>query len=404
MFLKQRWRFTSNPARIARLMASRHPILTTWQGMAVACSLIPLALLVGMPFLFLPLLLLGMVATTNANGTEPTANPWWKRVTWNQWTFILLAVLFVYRLTFVLRGVYLLALEEMHYWDWSRHLDLSYYSKPPMIAYMIRASCSIFGDTILGIRFVAVLLALLSSIVTWSTVKRMFSPRTAFFSVLMLNIMPLYWLGGLILTTDTPLLFFWGLAILALWLALFEGKHNAWWLFGIALGLGMLSKYAMAYILLCLALFFLLSPGHRASLRKPQLYLSLVLAVLLFSPVIIWNMQNNWVTVHHVAADAAVPEGFKVDPGAFFEYIGSQAALTNPIVHFFMLFFIWRLFRRDGMRMDPRWKFLLATGVPVYLLLLAKSIQGGVQANWAAPAYYTWTIFAVALLDRKSVV
>ncbi|MCC5878061.1 MAG: glycosyltransferase family 39 protein [Candidatus Sumerlaeia bacterium] len=348
----------------------------------------------------LPLIMLGALGMA-AMGTGAPEDTWWRRITWNQWTAILLAVLFLYRLVFVIRGVYLPALEEMQYWDWSRRLDLSYYSKPPMIAYLIRASCTIFGDTPLGIRFVAVLLALLGSIVTWALVLRMFgSPRTAFLCVLMINIMPLFWLGGIILTTDTPLMFFWGIAIFALWLALFEGKHNAWWLFGAAFGFGMLSKYAMAYILLCLVVFLLLSREHRFALKKPQFYLSFVLGILMLTPVIIWNINHDWVTAKHVAADAAVPEGFKLNPGSFFEYIGVQALLTNPIVHFFMFFFAWRLFRRDGLAMDGRWKFLLAMGVPVYSVLLLKSAQDTVQGNWAAPAYLTWTIFAVAYFER----
>src|SRR5438067_1594205 len=53
----------------------------------------------------------------------------------------------------VLRLVYLavdcpldLAPDEAHYWDWSRHLDWSYYSKGPLVAYLIRASLAFTGD------------------------------------------------------------------------------------------------------------------------------------------------------------------------------------------------------------------------------------------------------------------
>src|SRR4029079_2305416 len=45
--------------------------------------------------------------------------------------------------------------DEAQYWDWSRHLDLSYYSKGPLIAYIIRASCAIFGDTMPAVRYPA---------------------------------------------------------------------------------------------------------------------------------------------------------------------------------------------------------------------------------------------------------
>src|SRR5687768_14021726 len=48
-----------------------------------------------------------------------------------------------------------LAEDEAYYWDWSRRLDLSYYSKGPLAAYLIRASCAMFGDVMPAVRLPA---------------------------------------------------------------------------------------------------------------------------------------------------------------------------------------------------------------------------------------------------------
>src|SRR3954468_32904 len=95
--------------------------------------------------------------------------------------------------------------DEAQYWDWSRHLDLSYYSKGPLIAYLIRASCSILGDTMPGVRLPALLLAVgTSSCIYWLTLRLFRSDRLALAAFLIGGIVPMYAAGGTLMTIDPP--------------------------------------------------------------------------------------------------------------------------------------------------------------------------------------------------------
>src|SRR5437660_2539988 len=76
--------------------------------------------------------------------------------------------------------------DEAQYWDWSRHLDLSYYSKGPLVAFIIRASCAVFGDTMPGVRYPAIFFAIGTSLLTYLLTRKLFgSERLALGAVLL---------------------------------------------------------------------------------------------------------------------------------------------------------------------------------------------------------------------------
>src|SRR3954465_5995367 len=138
--------------------------------------------------------------------------------------------------------------DEAHYWDWSRHLDISYYSKGPMVAWLIRASCSMFGDTMPAVRFPALLLAVGSSICTyWLTLRLFKSDRIALGAVLLNHLVPMFVAGSVLMTIDPPFFFSWGLATCFAVKAIFDEKKWAWIAMGIAIGLGFWAKFTELY-------------------------------------------------------------------------------------------------------------------------------------------------------------
>src|SRR5437763_9841190 len=95
--------------------------------------------------------------------------------------------------------------DEAQYWDWSRHLDLSYYSKGPLIAYIIRASCGLFGDNMPAIRLPALLLGVGTSLVTYALTRRLFgSERLALGAVLLNHLLPMFIARSLLMPIDSP--------------------------------------------------------------------------------------------------------------------------------------------------------------------------------------------------------
>ncbi len=326
-----------------------------------------------------------------------------KKVVLNWLGITLLVMLFatIYRYSVISRDALPMAAEECQYWDWSRRLDLSYYSKPPLIAYLIRFFTTLFGSTPFGIRSTAVTLSLGVGIVTFLFTRELYrDDRVTFFTLVTMNVVPLFALGAIIITTDTPLMFFWAATVYTLYLAAVKERRIFWYISGVLFGFGLLSKYAMVYLPLCLAVFLAVSPEQRKWLRRPEPYLFLLIGAFMFTPVIVWSWQHGWVNFLHVAGQAKVDEGFHLSPGDLAGYVFGQMGVVTPLVFLAMAFFTWNSIKSGEWRTDPRQAYLLSMGLPVYLLLLVKSVQGPVLDNWAAPAYYTWLIFGVQQFDQ----
>lgn len=305
----------------------------------------------------------------------------------------------MFRLNYVAQQYVDLASEEAQYWAWSRRLDWSYYSKPPLIAYSIRFFCTIFGDTALGVRGGAIVMSAILMVITWSLTLRLFrDERIACLSLLGVNAIPMYAVGAAVMTTDTPLLLFWAATIWSLQRAIFEERRHAWWMGGVLLGLGLLSKYAMLYLIPCIALFLALSPKYRFWLRRPQPYLSVLIGLMFFAPVIVWNGQHNWVTFRHVyrLAGGGAPAP-TVDLGVrlmkmvetFFQFFGGQVGFITPLLFGAMVWVVMRTFARRDWRLDDRVLFLACLSMPILVFFHIKSLFSTTYANWGAMAYYT---------------
>ena len=308
-----------------------------------------------------------------------------------------LAAISLFRVYYILHGPLDLGPDEAHYWEWARRLDLSYYSKGPMTAYLIYAGTSIFGDTVFGIRILAVILSVLSSLLLYRLAFLMYRDGAiALFSAMLLQVIPLFAPFGVLFTIDAPFIFFWTLSLYLFWKALDSNKPITWVLLGISVGLGLLTKYTMAFFYLSGFLCLLLSE-KRGLLKTYKPYTVLLVGLAVFSPVIIWNIQHDWVTLKHTAGQAHVAEGIKISSKYFLEFLGSQIGVITPILFFMMVYALFRLYKTEP---DIRSKFLVYFSVPVIAFFLLKSIQGKVQANWAMTGYITGMIAVAAYYFR----
>ena len=338
--------------------------------------------------------------------------------------FSSLSVISVFRLYYILHGPLDLSPDEAHYWEWSRRLDLSYYSKGPMIAYLIYVGTSIFGDTVFGIRIMAVIFSALSSVYMFRLVNHVYPQQTesngqlvALSSALLLQVIPLFAPFGVIFTIDSPFIFFWILSLYIFWKAINSERskgngqglnHARWILLGISIGLGLLTKYTMAFFYLC-AFLFLLFSEKRYLLKSSKPYTALLISLLVFSPVIIWNFQHDWVTIRHTVGQAHVSEGLTISLKNFIEFLGSQIGIITPIIFVMMFYALIKLgargksktHRGQGPEELLQSGFLLHFSIPVIGFFLLKSIHGKVQPNWAMTGYITGIIaFAKYFMGR----
>jgi len=195
---------------------------------------------------------------------------------WLRLGYILTAGLFLFRVLYLASGTIELSGDEAYQWLWSKHLALSYYSKPPAIAYIQYAGTHLWGDTELGVRFFSPVFAALLSVVMLRFLAREFGARAAFLALLIVTSAPLMGVGTILMTIDPPLVLCWTLAIVAGWRAVQpNGTTGQWLLVGLAAGLGFLSKYTALFQLLSWACVFALWPPARRHLRTAGPWLAL---------------------------------------------------------------------------------------------------------------------------------
>ena len=309
--------------------------------------------------------------------------------------FVFLLAVGLFRIYYILNSPIDLGPDEAHYWEWARRLDLSYYSKGPMIAYLIYIGTSIFGDTVFGIRIMAVVFSLLSGVFLFMLGKKLFNEKVGLFSAMLIQIIPLFSTYGILFTIDSPFIFFWILSLYLFWKALSSDSSSLitrpssliyWVLLGVSIGLGLLTKYTMAFFYVCALFFFIFSKEHRNMLRTKGPYIGFIVSLIMFSPVILWNADHDWVTIRHTAGQAHVAEGFQLSIKSLLEFLGSQFGVITPLLFVLIAVSIWKLRKkREGM-------FLFWFSVPVIAFFILKSLQAKVQANWAMPGYITGVI------------
>jgi undecaprenyl-diphosphatase len=300
--------------------------------------------------------------------------------------------------------------DEAHYWDWSRQLDLAYYSKGPAVAYIIRASCAVFGDTMWAVRLPALLFAAVISVLAyWLTRKCFGSDKLALGAALLPAAVPMFVAGSTLMTIDPPMLTCWAAATCLTAVAVLDDRRWPWPLVGLFAGLGALAKYGMLLWFVGLAVLLFVDKPLRKHLKSPLFWLMPLIALACLTPVIVWNARHGWVTFGHVGTQTgALSDGSRklwLNPLNTLEMLGGQLGALNPIIAFFAMaacgFATLRAFTPD--REGRALRMLLATGATFFALNLLASLRTKIQVNWPAPSYFTLliiTAWGVGLMLR----
>ena len=170
--------------------------------------------------------------------------------------------------------------------------------------------------------------------------------------------------------------------------ALDDGKWRWWLLTGFGIGLGLMSKYAMAYFVLSLAVYFAFPGAHRRALLSRRLGAAMLLAAAFYLPNMVWNANNGFVSFAHTAANANLG-GPLINPGEFLAFLAAQFAVFGPIL--FATLLVCLLSRRAWTG-DRRYRLLASFTFPTLALVLALGLLSRANANWAAPAYVAGTV------------
>ncbi len=277
-----------------------------------------------------------------------------------------------------------LTFDEAYYWMWSKHLAGGYYDHPPMVAVVIRLGTMIAGDTEFGVRLVSILLGLPMSWAVYRAAAILFgSARVAAAAAILLNVTLMAAVGTMIVTPDAPLLVASSFVLFFLAKVLETGR-GAWWLaVGVAVGAALLSKYTALFFGPAILIWLLRVPKLRCWLVAPWPYLGGLVALAIFSPVILWNADHQWVSFIKQFGRARI-EDFR--PGFIAELIPTQIAFATPLIWILGAMGLYALLRHKDGTLAAR-TLINATFWTIVLYFAWHSLHARVEANWFAPIY-----------------
>lgn len=319
---------------------------------------------------------------------------------WLRFGYVLIGVLLLARLWFLSTGKLELSEDEAYQWIWSKHLALSYYSKPLMIAYTQWLGTHIWGDNEFGVRFFSPVFGALLSLVVLRFMAQTVNARLGVLLIAITSTTPLLALGSILMTIDPLSVFFYTLGMIVGWRAVQEnGTLRDWLLVGVYMGLGLLSKYTNLFQLLSWVFVFALLPSTRKHLRTPGPYLALLIVALCSLPILIWNAQHGWITVEHVATDGNLHKEWHPQLKYTERFITAEFGLLNPFYFVGAVLAAFCFWKKDSR--TPLKVFLFCMGAPIVVVYLLLSFHTRILENWIAPAILP--LFALMVMHWQSV-
>lgn len=324
---------------------------------------------------------------------------------WTRRTGVVIACLLVLRVAYIAIVPLELCPDEAYYWDWSRQLDWCYYSKPPMIAWLIALATRLGGNSEFVIRLPAAVLSSLGLIAVFGLGRSQFSARVGFWSVVALAATPGFAAMGLLMTIDAPFLCAWACAVWAVW-ELLSPAELSWRRVlpaVIATGLGLLSKQTMLAIFPLTVCWLLAQPGQRRKLMAPQVWAWWCGSLLFLTPIILWNAQQGWVTMQHTSEHFQNRDVPLMQHAIWLlEFWGSQFGVTSPFSCGLMLtvavaaLLSLKKTGDQGPEADQRVSYLICLGLLPFLGVTVLSATQRVQPNWPAPFWLTLFVLLAA--------
>ncbi len=316
-----------------------------------------------------------------------------------------------------------LGVDEAQYWLWSQNFDFGYFTKPPLTSWIIGLTHAVFGHHDWAVRLAAPWLHLATSLVLWRGAGWLYGASAGRWAGILWTLLPATSLGSFVISTDTPLLLFWALALTSL-AGIITGKISpgrGMFLAGLAAGIGMLAKYAAIYFPVGVIIFWVWqrlssatnsstanSPasdaaqpesvqhitGKIAQIHPGHLVLLAIGMGLAASPNLIWNLFNDFATVRHLGDNANLAKQSH-SLASSLDFLGAQFVTAGPICFALML-----LILRPPLS-DPRHRLLLSMAMPPLAIITLQAFLSEANANWALAAMPALVIWLSGWIARQ---
>ncbi len=293
--------------------------------------------------------------------------------------------------------------DEAYYWEWSRRLAWGYYSKPPLVAWIIWLFSKTVGDCTGCIRLAAATLSSVATLFTYMLTRRLSSPKTAFLAALLSAVIPASAVLSLVITIDAPLMAFWTIGLYSCWRAVEQKGGATWWLLtGIVVGFAMLAKQTAVIFWPLAFLFLVLNPSQWKRLLSPWPFLGAILSFCMLIPTLLWNMDHHWITLRHTEHHFKGLEGMGVfSLEGLGDFILSQAGILSPFI-WLVAWTAMIMYMVNWRKTGARERFLLTFSLFPLAGVILLSLLQKINANWPAPFYAAAMPLAALLLAQNN--
>ncbi len=279
--------------------------------------------------------------------------------------------------------------DEPYYWQWSRHLALSYYDGPPLMAYIIRLVTSLVGNTLFGVKLSAVLCTSTGVFFVYRLARVMFDETVAYTSLLIVMLTPITQAWYLFSLLDPALFCFWSVTLYCFYMAIAENSNKYRYLASISLGLTVLAKYPGVLLGVSFFIYLVISKTYRKELKNIHWYVGVVIALLVVSPVFIWNWKHDFIGFlyqynHGIAQEKIFQWRLML------AFIGGQMGVVNPLFFIGACYSITRYWK-EVVR-NEKLLYLAIPFLVTLLFFLYEGVYKKSQAQWSSCAYISITI------------
>jgi undecaprenyl-diphosphatase len=316
--------------------------------------------------------------------------------TFPEWSCLITAffVLLAFRAWLMQAAALDMHFDEAQYWTWSQHPDWSYATKGPLVAWLIAASEWLFGHGDWQARLPAWIAGSLFPLLLYAFSRQLWCSRAAgWWALLLGTLTPLYFVLGMVVTNDIFLFLFWGLGLWAAYQALIRQQRLAWYGLGVAVGLGMLTKLSIGLLPAAIGLWVLVHPDYRHHLKNPHVWGGVLSMLLIASPILLWNLQHDWVMFRHNAGHVSHGGWSLLRLGEFL--LGQWMALSPLVV----AVAVWRLWRRPE---QAAGRLLWSISLGCLIFFGIKAFSGSLNINWPAPIYIGFILLLAGQIESLS--
>lgn len=282
--------------------------------------------------------------------------------------------------------------DEVYYLTYAQHLQWNYFDHPPMVAFLIRLTTfNLFFTNELCVRLGAIVLAAVNTWMIYVIAKKIKDERAGFIAALLFS-GSLYSsiIAGVFIMPDSPQLFFWILDVaLLVKIVSVDGSSKSLkyslLLFGLISGLCIMSKVHGIFLWVGFGLYILCY--KRTLLANKYLYFAASITLVIISPILIWNMENNFITYTFHSQRVAINGG--LNPTGFLREFFGGLFYNNPISYFLIIVSLIALWKKKINVALPIRRLFVLLSLPLIILLFFISFFRDTLPHWSGPAFIT---------------